>query len=77
MKPSCLANLITVPSVELSDTEKFEKSASKKYRLFSVDEFLLMPPRLIKTIQMNEAMVKTIGVKIHATRPPFPMLGVK
>jgi hypothetical protein len=65
--------LMTVPKVLLS-VVKFVKSAVKKWRLFSVVEDLLMPPRLMRRTQTKEAIVSAIGVKMHTARPALPML---
>lgn len=68
-----MARLITVPSVLLS-VVKFVKSALKKCRSFSVVDDLLMPPRLMRRMQTNEAIVNAIGVKMHTARPALPMV---
>lgn len=53
-----------------------EVFARKKYRLLKEEFDLLVPPKPTMIKQIKEAMVRAIGVKIHAKRPAFPMMAV-
>jgi hypothetical protein len=63
-------------SPEMVAVLKLEKSPWKKWRLLRVELDLEMPPNCTRVRQMKAARVRSMGVKMHATRPPLPMIAV-